>query len=121
MEAWLNAHALRPVPRPTVVQEAPAEESVPPSSELRDHGPPSSETGERRAGRSAEALRKSQRDLSENLGARDLEMVTTFAEFLKARRAARSFAHHAEMAHESSGSAEGTGPESRNEPESREP
>jgi hypothetical protein len=121
MEAWLNAHALRPVPRPTIVQEAPAEESSPPSAELRDHAPPSSETGERRAGRSAEALRKALRDLSENLGARDLEMVTTFAEFLKARRAARSFAHHAEMAHDSSPSPEGASPDSRSDPDTREP
>jgi hypothetical protein len=98
MEAWLNAHALRPVPRPTIVQEPPPEEAAPLS--IDSHGPPSSEAGERRSGRSAEALRKALRDLSENLGARDLEMVTTFAEFLKARRAARSFAHHAEMAHE---------------------
>jgi hypothetical protein len=98
MEAWLNAHALRPVPRPTIVQEAPAaDEPAPPSSvEARELSPPSSD-GERRPGRSAEALRKALRDLSESLGARDLEMVTTFAEFLKARRAARSFAHHAEM------------------------
>jgi Uncharacterised protein family (UPF0158) len=119
MEAWLNAHALRPVPRPTIVQEPPSEEAVPPSAESREHGPPSSEQGERRPGRSAEALRKALRDLSENLGARDLEMVTTFAEFLKARRAARSFAHHAEMAHEPSPSAEAPSPESRPEPESR--
>ena len=118
MEAWLNAHALRPVPRPTIVQEPLPEEAAPVSVDSREHAPPSSE-GERRPGRSAEALRKALRDLSENLGARDLEMVTTFAEFLKARRAARSFAHHAEMAHESS-SAEATSPEPRGEPESRE-
>jgi hypothetical protein len=117
MEAWLNAHALRPVPRPTIVQEAPPEEVAPASIDARDHAPPSSE-GERRPGRSAEALRKALRDLSENLGARDLEMVTTFAEFLKARRAARSFAHHAEMAHESSSASEGPSSE-RPEPESR--
>jgi hypothetical protein len=118
MEAWLNAHALRPVPRPIVVQEPPVEEVAPASIDTRDPAPPSSEQGERRAGRSAEALRKALRDLSENLGARDLEMVTTFAEFLKGRRAARSFAHHAEMAHESSSASEDPGSE-RPEPESR--
>ncbi|MET0591731.1 MAG: UPF0158 family protein [Polyangiaceae bacterium] len=112
MEAWLNAHALRPVPRPTIVQEPPVEEAAPLSIDA--HGPPSSESAERRQGRSAEALRKALRDLSENLGARDLEMVTTFAEFLKARRAARSFAHHAEMAHEAAEKGEGpsSGPRS---------
>jgi hypothetical protein len=120
MEAWLNAHALRPVPRPTIVQEAPAEEAAPPSADARELPPPSSEQGERRPGRSAEALRKALRDLSENLGARDLEMVTTFAEFLKARRAARSFAHHAEMAHESPSSSEPPSSEPRGEAESRE-
>jgi hypothetical protein len=31
--------------------------------------------------------------LAETLGARDLEKVTAFAEFIKARRAARVFAH----------------------------
>ncbi|HMI83118.1 MAG TPA: UPF0158 family protein, partial [Polyangiaceae bacterium] len=40
MEAWLNAHALRPVPRPTLVQEPTPEESSPASAEVRDHGPP---------------------------------------------------------------------------------
>jgi len=120
MEAWLNAHALRPVPRPTIVQEAPSEEAAPLSAESREHGPPSSEQGDRRPGRSAEALRKALRDLSENLGARDLEMVTTFAEFLKARRAARSFAHHAEMAHDASSSTEPPSSESRPDTESRE-
>jgi hypothetical protein len=101
------------------VQEAAPDEAAPASVDTREPAPPSSETGERRAGRSAEALRKALRDLSENLGARDLEMVTTFAEFLKARRAARSFAHHAEMAHESTGP-ESAAPDSRGEPDTRE-
>src|SRR5438067_1436470 len=91
MEAWLNAHALRAVPRPTIVQEAPAEEAAPASLDSRELGPPSSESREGRKGRSAEALRKSLRELAEALGPRDLENVTAFAEFLKARRAARSF------------------------------
>ena len=55
-----------------------------------------------------------------HLGARDLEMVTTFAEFLKARRAARSFAHHAEMTHESSPASEPPSGE-RSESDTREP
>jgi hypothetical protein len=42
---------------------------------------------------SAEALRKQLRELADTLGARDLEKVTAFAEFVKARRAARGFAH----------------------------
>jgi uncharacterized protein UPF0158 len=103
MEAWLNAHALRAVPRPTIVQEAPLEEPPPSSLDSKELGPPSSDSREGRKGRSAESLRKALRELAESLGPRDLENVTAFAEFLKARRAARSFAHHAEMAHESSG------------------
>ena len=42
-------------------------------------------------GRSADALRKQLRDLADTLSARDLEKVTAFAEFIKARRAARTY------------------------------
>lgn len=105
MEAWLNAHALRPVPRPIIVQEILREESAPASAGgTRDQPPSSSDLREGRPGRSAEMLRKNLRDLTENLGARDLETITAFAEFLKARRVARSFAHHADLAHDSPGS-----------------
>jgi hypothetical protein len=34
--------------------------------------------------------------MGESLGPRDLDMLVAFAEFLKARRAARGFAHHHE-------------------------
>jgi hypothetical protein len=34
--------------------------------------------------------------VAKSLGPRELEMIVTFAEFLKARRAARGFAHHHE-------------------------
>ncbi|HKQ69900.1 MAG TPA: UPF0158 family protein [Polyangiaceae bacterium] len=109
MEAWLNAHALRPVPRPIVVQEATEEEGPPSSIEPKDLPPPSSqEPREGRKAKTAEALRRNLRELIEALGPRDLETVTAFAEFLKARRAARSFAHHAEAAHESAGAADDT-------------
>src|SRR4051812_16056836 len=84
MEAWLNAHALRAVPRPTVVQELPPEEPAPGSVDSRDL-PPSSDAREGRKGRSAESLRKTLREMAESLGPRDLESVTAFAEFLKAR------------------------------------
>src|SRR5258708_4963675 len=102
MEAWLNAHALRAVPRPTVIQEIPpTEEQAPVSAESKDLGPPSSESREGRKAKNAEALRKSLREITEALGPRDLETLSAFAEFLKTRRAARSFAHHAEV-HEGS-------------------
>jgi hypothetical protein len=120
MEAWLNAHALRAVPRPTIVQEPPVEEAPPSSLEAKDlAGPPSSEAREGRKGRSAEALRKTLRELAEALGPRDLETVTAFAEFLKARKAARSFAHHAELHDASSQPVESSrGPESKAAPSS---
>ena len=89
MEAWLSAHALRAVPRqawPTE-EEAHAKESPISQAEL---------TGRR--GRGADALRKLLRELGDNLGARDLEKVVAFAEFVKARRAARTFAHRHEAA-----------------------
>jgi hypothetical protein len=88
MEAWLGAHALRPVPRPVwTAEQAPKLKEGPPiSQEL---------LGARRKG-SAEALRKQLRELAETLGARDLEKVAAFAEFVKARRAARGFAHRHE-------------------------
>ena len=46
--------------------------------------------------RNAESLRHSLRELGDALGARELDLLVSFAEFLKARRAARSFAHHHE-------------------------
>jgi hypothetical protein len=47
---------------------------------------------------SADALRKQLRELADTLGARDLEKVTAFAEFVKARRAARGFAQRPDSA-----------------------
>ena len=41
-----------------------------------------------------ETLRKNLREIADALGPRDLDTLTAFAEFLKARRAARSFSQH---------------------------
>jgi hypothetical protein len=41
-------------------------------------------------------LRQQLKELAETLGPRDLDLLASFAEFLKARRAARGFAHHHE-------------------------
>ena len=82
MEAWLSAHGLAPVARPVWPPDAPAEQPT-----------VSQESLVARRKSSAEALRKQLRDLADALGARDLEKVTAFAEFVKARRAARGFAH----------------------------
>ncbi|MET0790057.1 MAG: UPF0158 family protein [Polyangiaceae bacterium] len=84
MEAWLSAHGLAPVARPVWPTDAPPEPVV------------SQDALVARRKSSAEALRKQLRDLADSLGARDLEKVTAFAEFVKARRAARGFAHRAD-------------------------
>jgi hypothetical protein len=101
MEAWLGAHALRPVSRPSWVAEA-----HPEAQEVEK--PISQEQLAGRRVRSADTLRKQLREIIDSLGARDLEKVTAFAEFIKARRAARSFHRHEE----------GTSPESSPQDES---
>lgn len=89
MEAWLSAHALNPIARPIWVPEAPARtEGVPVPEPVRE------EPREARRGKSVETLRRNLRDLAEALGPRDLDTLTAFAEFLKTRRAARSFSQH---------------------------
>jgi hypothetical protein len=79
MEAWLNAHCLNPVKRvvwvPELVEEAP--------STPRREQPGVTRT------RSSDSLRRQLRDLVETLGPRELDHLATFAEFLRARRAAR--------------------------------
>lgn len=89
MEAWLAAHALQPVARvvwPTATAPERPKESSPISQE---------QLSGRRA-RNADTLRKQLRELADTLGVRDLEKVCAFAEFVKARRAARSYAHRHE-------------------------
>ena len=86
MEAWLAAHALKPTPRvvwPTETEKA-AREKDPVAAAPH-------EAAARRS-RSLDALRKQLHDLIETLGARDLDKVHTFTEFVKARRASRGFA-----------------------------
>jgi len=94
MEAWLTAHAIAPVARPAWADVPPPPESevLPESTE---DGVPKSQGGGRR-GRNAETLRQQLKEVAETLGPRDLDLVVAFAEFLKARRAARGFAHHHE-------------------------
>jgi hypothetical protein len=81
MEAWLAAHALHAVPRPTFAQDA---------SSPRASTAVQPEALSRRKG--VDALRQQLREIVEGLGSRDLEKVIAFAEFVKARRAARGFA-----------------------------
>ena len=100
MEAWLTAHAIKAVPRPQWADapEAPESEAQPEPASGSDEAP-RSQSGRR--ARNAEALRQQVRDVIEVLGPRELETLAAFSEFLKARRAARGFAHHHEhQAHE---------------------
>lgn len=98
MEAWLSAHAIKAIPRPGWGDSpnGPESEIAPESiaAPLSEAEIPRS-TAARRT-RNAEAMRQQIRELVEALGARDLEMILGFSEFLKARRAARGFAHHHE-------------------------
>ena len=101
MEAWLTAHAIKPIARPQWIEpgeegerESQIPESIIPSStSLPESEGPRSASGRRR---SAEASRAHLKELADALGPRDLDVLVSFAEFLKARRAARGFAHHHE-------------------------
>lgn len=120
MEAWLSAHAIAAIPRPTWGDGPPSAEEVPPDSLMPLSSPalppsvanppappasspgitssaddaPKSQSGRRQ--RNAEGLRTQLKELGDALGPRELDLLVSFAEFLKARRAARGFAHHHE-------------------------
>jgi len=106
MEAWLAAHALRPIPR--VVWPSEPTPAVTKDKELSV----AQETAARR-GRSIDVLRKQLHELIETLSSRDLDKVTAFAEFVKARRAARGFSQRESAAE---GAAEGSDPAASSEP-----
>jgi hypothetical protein len=124
MEAWLTAHAIQAVPRPGWGDSGPPSEEAPPDSLMPLSTPsvpsaagsssnaaasasasasatnagiedaPRSQSGRRQ--RNTDALRQSLKELGDALGPRELDLLVSFAEFLKARRAARGFAHHHE-------------------------
>jgi Uncharacterised protein family (UPF0158) len=103
MEAWLSAHAIKGTTRPAYSDapppSAPATGGTPPVElepvpDSVDDSAPRSQSGRR--ARNAETLRQHLKELADSLGPRDLDMAVNFAEFLKARRAARGFAHHHE-------------------------
>ncbi|HEV8548396.1 MAG TPA: UPF0158 family protein [Polyangiaceae bacterium] len=93
MEAWLAANAMHPVARPNWPAEAPAASSATAST-----GPITQEALGGRRGRTTDALRKQLEEVLDTLGARDLEKVLTFAEFVRARRSSRSAAPRADAA-----------------------
>ncbi len=85
MEAWLAAHALKPAPRvvwPTETAPTKEKESV------------VAQEAAARRGRTTDVQRKQLHELIETLSARDLDKVTVFAEFVKARRASRAYQRH---------------------------
>jgi len=84
MEAWLEAHALKAIPRPAPAPPAPEALASEPAPA------PADQLGARRT-RNAEWLRRQLRDIAATLGARDLDRLLTFAEFVKARRVARNY------------------------------
>jgi hypothetical protein len=102
MEAWLTAHAVTPVARQDSPETTKAPNDVEPESGPLSVAAPNADEAPKsvaRRGRTPEQLRTALRDVAELLGPRDLEMLTAFAEFLKSRRNARSFAHHFEYMH----------------------
>ncbi len=96
MEAWLGAHAIRTLPRPQWTENASPDIEIPPDSALSLPDPEGPKSASGRRTRNAEASREHLRELVDALGPRDIDAVVAFAEFLKARRAARGFAHHHE-------------------------
>jgi hypothetical protein len=86
MEAWLAANAMRPVPRATWAAEVPEPEGGSEAAHITQEA-----LGGRRA-RTTDGVRKHLDDVLDALGTRDLDKVLAFAEFVKARRAARSSA-----------------------------
>jgi hypothetical protein len=101
MEAWLSAHGIKAAPRPQWVDAPASAVSVEeqPSSvnfEAAASEPEAPKSQSARRPRSAEASRHHLREVAEGLGPRELDTLVAFAEFLKARRAARGFAHHYE-------------------------
>jgi len=81
MEAWLAAHQVAPIARPEV--PAAQEGEIDPAVTQEQIQP--------RRVRTAEWLRQQLHDAADALGARDLEKVLAFAEFVRARRVARGF------------------------------
>lgn len=97
MEAWLAAHSIKAIPRTEwAAASVEVETEVPatPDEERPISAAPLAESNDVRRGRNIESLRKRLRDHADAFGPRDLESVVAFADFLKARRTARSFAHH---------------------------
>src|SRR6187399_1887816 len=94
MEAWLNAHGLRAIARPQPPVEAPV--AVAPAAAPPEviEAAPSSAPERARVG--ADLFKKQLLEIIEGLTARDLDKLVAFAEFLKARRSARTYSQRGE-------------------------
>ena len=90
MEAWMGAHGLAPITRPP---PDPSEEQ-PAATDNEDIAP--AITQEQLGGRhlkSGDVQRRQLLEVIEGMVGRDMEKVLAFAEFLKARRSARTHSH----------------------------
>jgi hypothetical protein len=99
MEAWLEAHAIKAIARPQWLDAPPSEAILPEPSSASLESPVSEEAPKSQSGRrirSVESLRTALKETADALGPKELDTLVSFAEFLKARRAARGFAHHYE-------------------------
>jgi hypothetical protein len=91
MEAWLSAHGLRPIARPVVEPSADEQEE-----QVTDAPAITQEQLGGRRSKGGDVLRKQLTEITEGMPGRDLEKVVAFAEFLKARRVARSYSQRAD-------------------------
>lgn len=95
MEAWLTAHGLKPTEREVV--------AVTPDGEKKPSGHDAPNLEQEllsgRKHRGSDALRDQLGELADTMTGRDLEKVVAFAEFLKARRAARHQSHRSDSSH----------------------
>ncbi len=98
MEAWLTAHGLSSKEREATASPAEDEQiEAPGETPLVDQ-----ELLNGRKHRGSEMLHKQLDELADTMTGRDLEKVVAFAEFLKARRAARHQSHRADSSHKPS-------------------
>lgn len=92
MEAWLSAHGLNPITRPPA-EQVPSETEEAATAAPAMAAPPitQEQLGGRRPSKGPELLRKQLQEVTDSMSNRDLEKVLVFAEFIKARRAAREY------------------------------
>ena len=114
MEAWLNAHGLKGVSRP------PVEATVVTPDEVATAAPPitQEQLGGRRV-KGSDLLKKQLVEIAEGMTSRDLEKVLAFSEFLKARRAARSYSSRGDSSIPASPDSSGEDPTDHEPPSQR--